>query len=204
MEFPFDRRSQSRGFTLLEVMVAVGIALLLLAFSAPFIINYRGKNSVNRAVELVKAGLEKTAEVAKTSGVPLQRSLRLSGLVAPTSGQAPEGTTLWLRQRKRPRPGDPIELLTQIQLSNSDSIKLETTEIGYLDLDSQTEQEGLFVELVARSESATTVLVVIPVDVNGEFVLLGPAGKGSLALSYGDYRREVTLRVQGTVTLDRR
>lgn len=197
-------RKKEHGFTLLETLVAIGIALLLLAFSAPFIINSRGRSSVNHSVVLTKAWLEDTAEAAKTNGLPLDQNLRETGLIEEAKSQTETDTTLWLRRQRRGKKGEPLELLTQVQLSNSDSTRVTTTSIGFLDIEADTEQEGLFVELVERGENSTKVLATIPVDMNGEFLLQGPAGGGTIRYSHGDYSRELAIRVQGTASLDRR
>lgn len=182
----------------------MGILLLLAALAAPFLLTYKGKSQVNRAQELTKATLERAVEDAKTAGFPIPESMKQAGLTELPDAQAAEGTTLLLRERRRVTKGGAADVVSEKHLSGSDAVKIGFNGVGRLDLVSDTDTLGVFVELAETDGTSVKTLATIPIDVNGEFVLQGSQGNATIWYSYGDYRRELQLRVQGTVTLDRR
>ena len=202
MAYFLSRRGQL-GLTLMEIGVALGIVLLLLGFSAPFLLNYRGKSAVNRGVELVKVLAERASEQAKTDGYPLPETLKASGLTTASQPSSSEGSSLRVQIRRRLRSGDSLQVVSNKSLDSS-SVVADFLGFGLLDIEGDSSQLGYFLEFVEESESGQRTLATIPIDVNGEFVLAENASEARLRLRYGDYQRTVTFRYQGTVTLDRR
>lgn len=188
----------------MEISITLGILLLLVAMAAPFLLTYKGKSQVNRAQELTKATLERAEEDAKTAGFPIPESMKQSGLPDLAASQAAEGTTLLLRERRRVSKGGAAEIVSEKHLSGSDAVRIGFSGVGNLDLSSDTDTLGVFVEFAETDGTSVKTLAVIPVDVNGELVLQGSLANATIWYSYGDYRRELQLRVQGTVTVDRR
>lgn len=197
------RRLKERGLSLAEIAVALGILLLLMGLVAPFFLNYRGKNRVNRAQELTRALVERAAEQAKTDGYPLPDELKSNGVIASAAAGSTPGSELRLRIKRRLSSDQPTELLSDRELSTG-GVVVEFSNLGLIDLEGDATQVGYYLEFVEKTDSATTVLATLPIDVNGEFVLLGNAPEARLRYSFRDYGRELLFRTQGTVTQDRR
>lgn len=198
---PRPRRPRA-AFTLQEVVIAMGIVLLLIGFSAPFIITSRGKTGVNTAVEITKALLDRAGEEARTVGYPLADALKQDGLSDLAIDKPGSGGRVTIRLRKRLSSGTEPLLLTQKALAVEE---VAFSSLGRLDLESESEINGLFVEFVVlEGGGSESLLATVPVDVNGEFVLAGNAGDGHITFSYGDYSRSINLTINGTSRLDRR
>jgi type II secretory pathway pseudopilin PulG len=189
----------------MEVAIAMGILLILIAASIPFILRYRGKTGVNRAAEITKAVIERAGEEAKTAGYPLPDSLKQAGLTSSSPLSSSTGTDILLRLRRKTAEGEPPQLVLERNLSSASSLTADFQGLGLLDIDVNNSPKGLFLEFVERSPGgAKTVLATIPIDLNGEFVLLGDQGEGSVTYRHDSYSRTVTLSHRGTVVLDRR
>jgi type II secretory pathway pseudopilin PulG len=198
-------RPPQRGFTILEICVALGILLVVLATSIPFILSYRGKNSVNRAAEVTKAVVERAAEQAKTVGYPLPDDLKLNGLATAAVAQSTPGLEVYVRMRKRLTAGTAPSLVSKKELSSSSDMVIRFEHLGLVDLDTETSVNGVFVEFVERDASGIErVLACLPIDVNGEFVLHSTSANGTIRFAHGSYSRQLELTVRGSCTPDRR
>lgn len=198
---------KQRGFSLAEVSVVLAILLVLVGALVPSYRSYRGRAAVNFAAEVTEGLLVRGKDEAKASGFALPATLRSSGV--PTAGlSGPLGLdgTLAVKLRKRYRAGQPAEVLSRRELSTGASIALETAGLGVLDLDTQTDLEGVYLEFVMSNPGSTdTPLATIPIDVNGAMLLHGNNGQGSLRYSYNsNYARSITVTARGVITPDRR
>ena len=188
------------AFTLIEVAVAIGVVLLVLAAATPLFLRNRGKTHVNQAVEVTKAVIERAAEVAKSSGYPLPEDFLQQGLATPAETPV-DGQPILVRIRKR--SNDQITLISQRPLTGSEGINLALTGLGKLDLDSVTMQ-GIFVEIVQEEEGVETLLATIPVDVNGEFVFASGESSAALHFRYGQHVRGIQMNIRGAVRSEQR
>jgi prepilin-type N-terminal cleavage/methylation domain-containing protein len=200
--YSMSRPPTIKGFTLIEVMVAVGIVLLLLAALTPFYANYRGKSNVNRAVEVTKAVIERAAEEAKSAGYPLPQDMLTNGL--DTAAVAPlENQTVVLKIRKRTTLGGEAKLIAERHLPRSESLKLTLGGLGLLTL-ADTDAQGVFLEVLQKSEGSETLLATLPIDVNGEFVFQGDQSGALISFGYGDHVRGLQMNTRGVVVSDQR
>lgn len=195
---------QSNGFTLVELAVALGLFVLLAAAIVPSVLNYRVRSSINESASLTQALIQQGAEAAKTAGSPLADELRLNGL-ASGQNQASPGVQIVIRLRKRLTDGEAAQTLLERVVAKSSSVVTEFEGLGVLDIDTETNHLGVFVEVVERRDTAPdVVLVTLPIDVNGEFVLATTARDARIRFAHNNYSKEVRLTLRGTVTLDRR
>jgi len=196
---------KQRAFTIMELSIALVIVLLLLGATAPFVVRYRGKSSVNTSIEVCKAVIERAGEIAKTAGYPIPKEIKQNGVSDQGATELAEGSDLSLRIRKRLGSGAPLTLVSQKLLSSSTTLSANFQQLGYLDLEADTDISGVFVEFVETSAGdPERVLCTLPIDVNGEFALYGNSSKATVTLGYGHYRRVLELTQRGTVTLERR
>lgn len=195
------KKSPSRGITLIEIGVVLGILALLLAIAVPGYMRYRAHQTVNRALEIAEGLTSRAKEEARSSGFALTTSLRETGLTqAALSGrQSPQGP-LALRIRKRFRASEVPKVVSLRELSGGVALDYELFQLGTLDLDAEANLEGVFLELLDNGAP----IAVIPVDVNGEFYLLGEKNSGFLRFHYGDYNRTLELTRRGASRPDRR
>ena len=194
-------KSPPRGITLIEIGVVLGILALLLAIAVPGYMRYRAHQSVNRALEIAEGLAVRAKEEARSSGFALTTSLRENGvtLAAVTGRQSPQGP-LALRIRKRFRASQTPQVVSLRELSGGITLDYELSQLGTLDLDANANLEGVFLELLDNG----TPIAVIPVDVNGEFYLLGHENNAFLRFCYGDYSRTLELTRRGASRPDRR
>lgn len=193
----------ARGVTLAEVAVVVGILAVLMAVATPAYFSYRGKQAVNTAQEMVDAMLGRSREEAMTAGLPLPDDLVGAGITeAAPSGMFGQGAEAHLiaRLRKRDRAGQTPKTLTSRDLSQTAAIGLQTAGFGLLDLDTRTDIEGLFFEIVSQSAGATTLLASLPVELNGEFVLHQGAGSAQITFSYNSHQQTVSVTRRGVIS----
>lgn len=189
-----------KGFTLVEVAVAIGIVLLLLAAATPFYLRNRGKTNVNRAVEVTKALIERASEEAKSSGHPLPEALLQDGM--PSPAEAPvEGQEIVVRIQKK--SNNKVTLISERHLSGSESLSLALTGLGKMDLDS-TDIQGVFLEILQSSQGAETLLATIPVDVNGEFVFAPEQSGAAIHFRYAQHVRGLQMNIRGAVRAEER
>lgn len=198
------RRFGKSGFTFIEIAVALGIVALLFAIALPFFVRYRGQSSVNRAVEISKAVIERAVEEAKSSGHPLPDQVLQNGLETASSPESTPEKSIAVRIRKRTSPAGPAAIITQRELPRSNSFTAHFHQLGLIDLGSDPTLLGVYAEFVETSGTTETVLATLPIDVNGEIVLLGKAGNAFVSFRFGSYARQIELTSRGVVTMDRR
>lgn len=185
--------------------MALGIFLLLVATLLPMALRYRGHSAVNRAIELAKIVTQRAGEEAKSAGYPLNDSLKQNGLAVACVAASTPGTEVSVRLRKRLRAGGPVQTITERKLSDSGRVTLQLSGLGLLDLEAETDINGVFVEFVQSGpDGAETILATIPADVNGEFVLRGASANGSIVFHNRDYSNTLNITHRGVVTTERR
>ena len=142
------------------------------------------------ALETTEGLLTRSREEARSSGYTLSDSLRIDGVAdaAPTGRHGADGGVT-IRLRKRYRAAEPAQVLSTKDLSLAAPIDVEVSGAGLLDIDVESEQEGVFFEVLVKRNGNLELLATIPVDVNGEMVLQGSAPQGTLTLGHNDYRR---------------
>jgi Tfp pilus assembly protein PilE len=197
-----NRLSASKGYSIVELVVAVGIVLLLLAAATPFYNSYRGKSNVNRAVEVTKAFLERAGEEAKSAGYPLPQSMIEGGLQSP-SPATQENQTVVLRIRKRLTAGGEAKLVAERHLPRSDSLKVALDGFGILPM-TDTDAPGIYVEILQEKDAAETLVATLPIDVNGDFVFQGERSSGAIFFSYGSHVRGLQMNIRGAVKAEQR
>lgn len=193
------RNSHQQGLTVIEILVAVGILGLLLALAWLPFSRYRARNAVHNAVDVLHAITDRAIETAKASGHPLPTALTRDGLASPANLGQP-GQELWARIRQRHQVDAVPEVVAKRLLAHYSGVGFSSQGVGILDLDSDGSLRGVFLEILTRQAGSEVVLAVIPVDVNGEFALLGPAPVGALNFSTADYGQGLTLNRAGAVS----
>lgn len=196
------KKSSFRGFTLIEIAVALGILFLILAISTPFYLSYRTRTNVNQAAVITKALFERALEEAKTAGYPLPESLLESGLTTAATTTGGEGP-ISVHIRKRSTNGGNLTLVARRVIPGSESLELTLDGLGKLGLEESTDT-GLYLEILRQTGGEMVVLATVPVDVNGDFLFLNKNAQASLAFKAGEHSREVQLTARGTVTTDQR
>lgn len=189
----------------MEVAVVVGLLAVLMGLGASMLSRHRAHSAVNSAAELAEGMLVRAREEAKAFGVPLPSELRASGLIAPSpAGGVRLGGPWSLRLRKRSRAGQPAVVVSQRSIPQATPLQMEWQGTGVLDLDGETQWEGVFLEVVTGPSEAPVRLATIPVDVNGELVLLAGARQARWVISFHDYSRTLEITERGVVVPDRR
>lgn len=197
-------RTRENAFSLAEIVIALSILLLLMGLAVPFLLRYRGHTSVNRAVEISKAVLERATEEAKSSGYPLSTSLTEAGLTEAAQTESTPEAPLKVRIRKRTAPGREAAVVSEREFPRSTAIRLGLQNLGTLDLTSQTDQLGVFVEWVENQGGGEAILATVPIDINGQYVLQGNQANARVLFAFGDYQRSLELTRRGVVAVDRR
>ena len=202
-EFGMSRPNENKGFTLVEIAITVGILLLLIGAAVPFYTSYRGKTNVNRAVEITKAVIERAAEEAKAAGYPLPQDMLVDGLATPAADPS-NNKTVVLRIRKRVTQAGSAKTIAERHLPGSDGLRVSLSGLGLLPMD-QTDAQGVFLEILQKSELDETLLATLPIDVNGEFVFQqGEQTGAAIFFGYGNHTRGIQMNVRGVVVSDQR
>lgn len=188
-----------------EICVALGILALIAAAALPMFTRYRGRTAVNRSIEITKAVLERGVEEARTIGSPIPSNLKATGLTDVAVATSPPETKVVVRIRKRLSPATTPILVTERSLSDTVNVTLAFSQLGTVDIDSQQDLTGVYVEFATKPTGGTSqILAAIPVDVNGELVLHQSQTAAALGIVYNNYSRSLDVSAGGTVVLDRR
>lgn len=197
--------SARRGFSLAEVAIVLCILGVLLAIGALGYFRYRGHTAVNTACESTEGLLVRAREEAKASGFALSDELKTGGVpTAAAAGRFGADATVAVRVRKRYRAGEPAQTVSTKDLSLAAPIAVEVVGLGTLDIDAETDQEGVFFEILVKSGATVTVLAAIPIEVNGEMLFAGNSAEGAIRFSYQTYDRTITVTRRGVINPDRR
>ncbi len=195
------RKSPSRGFSLLEVGVLLGILALLLAVGVPAYITYRGHQVVNRALEIAEGLAVRAKEEAKSSGFALPEKLRDDGVTAAANGERRVSqNSVSLRLRKRFRAGEAPQEVSLRALSSGSTLEYEVSKLGVVNLDADPTLEGVYLELLDGGE----IVAAIPIDANGEFYLHGNENIAAIRFLHRDYHRTLELTRRGVARPDGR
>lgn len=185
---------------MVEIIIAVGILALLMGLAWLPYANYRAHTAVNNSWELFQTMAQRAIETAKASGYPLPAQMKVDGL-SDAALARPPGSQLWIRIRSRRQAGATPEIVANRRLTEHASLNLRLQGLGRVELENQTDLRGLFLEVVSRdSAGANLVLAVLPIDVNGEFVLLAGAGSARLDFAIEDYVKSWELSLTGVIS----
>lgn len=200
------RRLHRHGFSLVELAVIVALAGILLGVGATSYFRYRSHVAVNTAAETVEGLLVRAREEAKASGYPVGDDLRTNGVAtaAPPGRQGGDSGAVAARIRKRYRAGQQPQVVTTRDLSSAAAVEVEVVGLGTLDIETETDREGVYFEILVKNGPTASVLAAIPIDVNGEMMFQGQTGQAAIRFSRGAYNRTLELTRRGVINPDRR